>query len=60
MPGNGALPFGDAWGLAALPPSQVQAYADTANGDAPDSYPWVMNRFVILTITKEGEVTGTF
>jgi hypothetical protein len=58
--GHGALPFGKAWGLAALPSSQVQAYADTANGDAPDSYPWVMNGFVILTITKEGVVTETF
>lgn len=31
-----------------------------ANGDAPDSYPRVMNGFVILTITKEGVVTETF
>ena len=55
--GHGALPFGNAWGLAATPPSQVQCYDNTPNLKMPYL---MMNGFVLLTITKTGQVTETF
>lgn len=55
--GHGALPFGNAWGLAAAPSTQVQAYANTPNPRVP---PLMMNGFVLLTITQAGQVTETF
>jgi hypothetical protein len=55
--GHGALPYGNAWGLASAPSTQVQAYANTPNSKMP---PWVMNGFVMLTITQSGQTTETF
>jgi len=55
--GHGALPYGNAWGLASAPPTQVQAYANTPNPKMP---PWVMNGFVMLTITQSGQITEAF
>jgi|SRR5215831_11361330 len=57
--GHGALPFGDAWGLATVPKSQVQAYANTARPN-PNPTPLMMNGFILLTITQSGQVTETF
>jgi hypothetical protein len=55
--GHGALPFGNAWGLQTVPASQVQCYANTPN---PNTASLMMNGFVLLTITKTGQVTETF
>lgn len=55
--GHGALPFGNAWGLAAAPPSQVQGYDNVPN---PKMSYLMMNGFMLLTITKTGQVTETF
>jgi hypothetical protein len=54
--GHGALPFGDAWGLTGLPPTQVLAYDNTPSGYQKQ----MMNGFVLLTITMAGQVTETF
>ena len=55
--GHGALPFGDAWGLAAAPPTQVLCYANDPN---PRRSPWMKNGFLLLTITQSGQVTEAF
>jgi Calcineurin-like phosphoesterase len=55
--GHGAIPYGNGWGLAAAPASQVTAYANTPNAKVP---PRVMNGFVMLTITTTGQVTEAF
>jgi hypothetical protein len=55
--GHGALPYGNGSGLASAPPTQVQAYSNTPN---PKMRTWVMNGFVMLTITQSGQVTETF
>jgi hypothetical protein len=55
--GHGALPFGNAWGVQAAPPSQVQCYANAPNLKMPYL---MMNGFVLLTITQTGLVTETF
>lgn len=54
--GHGALPFGNAWQLAATPSNQVTAYANVAR---PGSK-LMMNGFLLLTITQTGQVTETF
>lgn len=55
--GHGAIPTGNAWGLAAAPPSQVQCYDNTPLPGVPLR---VMNGFALLTITSTGQVTETF
>lgn len=57
--GHGALPFGNAWELAAAPAKQVQAYANTLR-PSPNPANLMMNGFVLLTITQTGQVTETF
>jgi Calcineurin-like phosphoesterase len=53
--GHGALPFGDAWGLAGSP--RIDYYAHTPNPDLPKR---VFNGFAMLTIRSSGTVDEAF
>jgi Calcineurin-like phosphoesterase len=55
--GHGAIPTGNAWGLAGAPASQVLSYDNTPLSGVPLR---VMNGFALLTITTTGLVTETF
>jgi hypothetical protein len=55
--GHGALPFGDAWGLANC--ARINYYAHTRNLSVPGGKR-VYNGFVMLTINSNGQVNEAF
>jgi hypothetical protein len=57
--GNGALPYGNAWGLKNVPAGVIDYYYKTPNPSDPNGI-LLYNGFVLLTLTKNGPVQEQF
>ena len=57
--GNGALPYGNAWGLQNAPAGIIDFYYHTPNPSEPSGL-ILYNGFVLLTLTRNGPVQERF